>query len=76
MAIKRCYQIVVISNRTGEILKLHKTDHIDCVKTHSIFYDDNKSKSYRIFDELQSIVIANKKVTLYYPNCFAEITQI
>lgn len=62
---------------TGEILRLIKTNHIDCVKSHSVFIQDSDpNQSYRIFDDLEAVTIADKKVILHYPNCYAEITQI
>jgi hypothetical protein len=73
---KKNYQIVII-NYSGQIIHVIKSDHIDCVTSHSIFYNAiDEKNSFSIFDDLESIVIRDKKVILQYPKCRAEITQI
>lgn len=69
------YQIAVIHN-SGKILEVIKAHHIDSVVSHTVFYRETNSDDIRIYNELKSIQIRDKKVILIYENYRCEIIKI
>ena len=74
---------LALFNNDGSLVAIHKIDHCDCVKSHSIFYlrNSNDKKQFnlgsviRITETIYNINLIDGKVIIRYRLGYAEITK-
>jgi hypothetical protein len=72
----RKLKVSIISSQC-QLLNTLIVDHVDSVRSHTVFYLDKKTKkNFRIFEEVQASDIYDGIVRLHFKTCHAEITRI